>query len=475
MPKPIQDYILIADDDPNILQLASAYLQRWNYKVRSAVNKSELLGHLARHEPLLLLLDLHFGADDGLEVLSALQTTYPNLQVIMLTGNNSVEIAVRAIKLGAYDYLTKPPDFERLRLVVNHAIKTRRLHHQVDRLSRLVDEKTSHLLVGDSAPMRKVRELISSVAPCDANVLFLGDSGTGKDLAARTIHAESKRVGGPFVPVNMAAIPRELVESTLFGHEKGAFTGADRPNTGCCEAAHHGTLFLDEIAEMELGLQAKLLRFLQERTFQRVGSSRLHHVDVRIVAATNRDPESQVRKGLLREDLYYRLNVVPIILPPLRERVEDIPQLAMRFLHRAAVRNHKLIDGFRDAVLEIFMHYDWPGNVRQLENVVERMVIFATGPWITPDEVPDEVRGAAALGPAMRNWNNPQHSKLNKVELMEKQAIVAALKKCQGNVTRAVALLGLSQATIYRKLKRFGLQAKEFCKNPEEVEEAAAM
>jgi DNA-binding NtrC family response regulator len=325
-------------------------------------------------------------------------------------------------------------------------------------------------LWGEGETMRRLRAFIATVAPTDATVLILGESGTGKELAARAIHVQSRRRYGPFVPVNTAALPRDLIQSTLFGHEKGAFTGADQARRGCCEAADRGTLFLDEIGEMDIALQAKLLRFLQERTFQRVGSSQTVSVDVRILSATNRDPAEQVRRGELREDLYFRLNVVPLVLPPLRERREDIPYLAARFLQRAAVRQGRDVTGFTAEAMLALVRYAWPGNVRQLENLIERLVIFSRAGEIDLADLPPEVRAAprepAAVPPQPAGGDPGKKAGLQTIEEMEKKALVEALVQSHGSAKEAARLLGLGQATVYRKIKRYGINLDGLGRGP---------
>jgi len=334
--------------------------------------------------------------------------------------------------------------------------------------------------MGESPAMQRLTGLLRSVAPTDATVLILGESGTGKELAAQTVHELSRRKDGPFVPLNMAALPRELAESLLFGHEKGAFTGADRAQAGACELADKGTLFLDEIGEMDINLQSKLLRFLQERTVQRVGNPRPVTVDVRVVAATNRDLAERVQSGHFREDLYYRLNVVPVKLPPLRERREDIPALAGRFLHRALMKYHREGVTFTSEALDAMTRFDWPGNVRQLENLIERLAILAPGPQIGPEAFLDEFRPTTLpmAAPASLSVTPPPVSmpftavtpppsgvsSLRLVDQIEKQAIVDALGRSGGSVRDASHSLGLSQATVYRKLKRYEINLNDYAK-----------
>lgn len=438
--------VVIADDDPTLVSLMRHRFGQWGYRAIGAGDKGELVELLARERPALLLLDLRFGAHDGLEVLGQLRKEHPEFPVIMFTGFGSIESAIAAIKMGAADYVTKPPDLNRLRVLATQVIGDNAAARETKR-PRLEPSAPGRSLLGMSPAMEQVRSLIAKVAPTEASVLILGESGTGKELVARAIHDQSRRRSGPFLALNMAALPRELVESTLFGHERGAFTGAEQMQKGCCELADGGTLFLDEVGEMEVGLQAKLLRFLQERSLTRVGSSQVIHVDVRVLAATNRDPVEQVRRGLLREDLYYRLKVVPILVPPLRERRMDIPILAQTFLARSIERHHRPAMQLAEDTIDILQNYDWPGNVRELEHLVEQLVILASGEVIAPDDIPDEIlqaRGESAASGGRFAMDE-----------VERAAIIAALDKSRGNVKEAARLLGIGYATVYRKIKRF--------------------
>jgi two-component system, NtrC family, response regulator HydG len=473
-----QPLVLIADDDPEVLALLGTHIGRWGYRVMLARGKGELLTTLVRHRPILVLLDLQFGDANGLEVMGQLLSTSPDLPVALLTAYGSIDTAVSAMRSGAYDFLTKPPDLTRLRVLLTHAAEKQALAAKVRKLEALAVSSGLRLM-GESPAIQQTFNLLKSVAPTDATVLILGESGTGKELAARTVHELSPRKDGPFIPLNTAALPRELAESLLFGHEKGAFTGADRVQAGVCELANHGTVFLDEIGEMELTLQAKLLRFLQERTVQRVGSPKPINVDVRVVAATNRDLAERVREGQFREDLYYRLNVVPIKMPPLRDRPEDIPLLAGRFLNVALSKYMREGLSFAPETLQAMTRYNWPGNVRQLENLVERLAILTPGPLILPEALADEFRTASLNRPApvVSVINPPAPAKpllesvepqasgdegLRKVDQLERQAILEALTKTGGKVQDAAHILGLSQATMYRKVKRYSINLADF-------------
>ncbi len=504
--------ILIVDDDTTLLPIMEARINPLGFRTQTAVNRAALMEAMNREIPTIILLDLKLGNHDGSQILQELVAQYPALPVILFTGNATVESAVNAMKMGAFDYLVKPVDPSRLRVTLKHAMEKVQLQKRLENLEDMVRNHQARgtQMVGDSPPIRLVREMIATVAQTDATVLILGESGTGKEVTARMLHEQSRRSAGPFVPVNMAALPRDLVESTLFGHEKGSFTGAEGAQVGCCEAADQGTLFLDEIGEMDLGLQAKLLRFLQEKTVQRVGSTRAKVVDVRVVAATNLDLEEQSRQGKFREDLYYRLNVVPIKLPPLRDRREDIGALAQRFLLEFALRYRRNIQGFTPEALDALSQNPWPGNVRQLQNLMERLAILGKSPWIGLAELPADfharkpgsaIMQAPAAPPISTPTNLPAPTLLpaeappvpvvsegpgtppsgtgfiplmdadanlakpfaktqpaGSMEDLEKNAIKDALIKSGGNAREAAQALGIGVATIYRKLKKYGIE-----------------
>jgi DNA-binding NtrC family response regulator len=449
----------VADDDPQFLRIIEHHIRSWSYRVDCVTDKGQLLRHLSRERPDLMLMDVRFGEHDGIEVLRQILGDHEGLRVAMLTAFGSIDNAIAATKMGAIDYLTKPVDLGRLRAVVSLAQEPTP-RKELGAKPRLA---TRRPILGEAKATCELRSLIARVAETDASVLVLGESGTGKELVARAIHDQSPRASGPFIPLNMAALPRELVESTLFGHAKGAFTGADQMQNGCCEAADGGTLFLDEIGEMDIGLQAKLLRFLQERSFQRVGQSKAVSVDVRIVAATNVDPLEQVRKGMLREDLYYRLNVFPIMVPSLRDRSEDISLLATHFLERAASRRGRTAVGFSELALTELRKHDWPGNIRELENLVERLAILSVGHVIDGDDVASALPKAQradrrdAGAPMTAPHTSPGGDGLRAIDRVEKEALIEALATVGGNVREASSLLGLSQATIYRKIKKYNI------------------
>ncbi len=455
MSKTLSPTVLVADDDPQFLRLIEHHIRSWSYRVLSVENKPDLLSALERSLPTVLLLDVRFGDHDGVELLSQIQAEHPGLRVVMLTAFGSIDNAITAMRFGAIDYLTKPVDLNRLRSIVADAVEaasseTGRRPSQRPSLARPI--------LGESEATCRLRELVARAAATNSTALVLGESGTGKELVARALHEQSPRRSGPFIAINVAALPRELVESTLFGHVKGAFTGADQMQCGCCEAADKGTLFLDEIGEMELGLQAKLLRFLQERSFQRVGQSSPVTVDVRVVAATNRDPVFQIRKGALREDLYYRLNVLPITLPPLRERKDDIPLLARHFLARFADRCGRPGLEFDEGGIEALRGHTWPGNVRELENFVERLAVLTAGTTIGVSEVRAELATMpGSVLPSIRTDPSADATSLTEMERIEKAAIAQALDAAGGRVREAAQALGLGPATVYRKVKKYGL------------------
>jgi len=452
--------VLIADDDPHFLRLLEHHLRSWSHSVRTASDRDGLLRGLRTARPELVLLDVRFGDHDGVDMLREIAAEHPGLRVVMLTAFGSIDDATRAMKHGAIDYLTKPVDLQRLRGVVGAAPEVR---DRGQATAAAATPPLSRPILGGSAAVGKLLAELQRAAATDATVLILGESGTGKELVARALHELGPRRSGPFIAANVAALPRELVDSMLFGHAKGAFTGADQAQRGFCESADKGTLFLDEIGEMEVGLQAKLLRFLQERSFQRVGQSEAVGVDVRVVAATNRNPVEQVRRGLMREDLFYRLNVLPILMPPLRARREDVPLLARHFLARVCQRcgrDEPVLTP--DAVAELARH-DWPGNVRELEHCIERLAILSGGGPIGAAEVRSDITRLQHAFPAAApagEMNGHGNIGLTSMERLEKAALIEALAATNGRVREAAARLGLGQATVYRKIKKYQLDER---------------
>jgi len=376
--------ILTVDDDPHLLAVIEYHVAEWGYTHRGVKSSAEMWKELERVIPSVILLDVALGDVDGTTLVPQLKQKFPNVPVIIITAHATIETAVKSLRNGAYDFVCKPLDFDRLHIEINKAVTQNRLSLQVKAFQCATRRTDFHGMIGRSELMRKVYLLIETVAPTDAAVLILGETGTGKELAARAIHECSKRSNGPFVAVNAPAIPHELIESALFGHEKGAFTGAHQQHIGFCEQADGGTLFLDEICEMDYGVQAKLLRFLQDHEVQRVGAKSARAVDVRVLAATNRDPNVQIQNNKLRKDFYYRLSVVSIDLVPLRQRPGDTALLTHYFLDLAAAKYGKNMSSVSPVAMKLLNAYDWPGNVRQLEHLIDQVVITNNCTELTP-------------------------------------------------------------------------------------------
>ncbi|SHH17283.1 sigma-54-dependent transcriptional regulator [Desulfosporosinus lacus] len=444
--------ILIADDEANMRWVLERALSKAGYEVETAEDGQLALERALAERPDLVLLDLKMPKLDGLSVLRRLKEHYPDLMIIMMTAHGSTATAIEAMKAGAHDYLMKPFDIEELLITVSKAFEVERLREQVDYLKGEVESNGWQIVVNSEA-MQKVRHLVERVALTPATVLIQGESGTGKELVANAIHSLSPRVGGPFIRVNCAALTETLLETELFGHEKGAFTGALVRKMGRFELANGGTLFLDEIGELSFNVQAKLLRVLQERTFERVGGEKTIKVDVRIIAATNRDLLKEVQEGRFREDLFYRLSVFPISIPPLRERQEDIPDLADHFVKK--FRTYGQGKTLGPGVLTQLMAYEWPGNVRELENVIERMVIISLGTVIGNDELP-----------VFNSLKKEEKGRIGAFELppegvsleeLEKSFLKQALEQTGGNQSQAAKRLGLSRHALLYRLEKYGI------------------
>ena len=460
--------ILVVDDEANLRKVLSATLRREGFTVLTAQNGGEALALMAQHRVDVVLTDLRMPEVDGMALLAQAQVDYPEVPVVMLTAHGTVDTAVTAMKLGAFDYLTKPFDSEELKRVMSKAAAS------ADLSAREASEAGPGRfgIIGQSAVLQDVFKTIDKVAPSPSTVLVTGESGTGKELIARALHSESPRRGKPFIRINCAAIPRDLIESELFGYEKGAFTGAVSAKPGRFELADEGTLFLDEIGEIPLEMQVKLLRALQESEFERVGGVTTTHVDVRLVAATNQDLALEVREGRFREDLFYRLNVVPIVLPPLRDRREDIPLLVEHFRTKYNERLGKKVERVTADAIRLLCAYQWPGNIRELENVMERGVLFAEDAEVTPDELPEQIRGREALEPAAAAAAAPTTVDLAPAgpvgplkeivrlhtETVEKDLIRRALEETSGNVTKAARRLEISRKSLQNKMKELGLR-----------------
>ncbi|UCF32133.1 MAG: sigma-54-dependent Fis family transcriptional regulator [bacterium] len=425
------------------------------YSVETAGSGEEAVGKVEDSFYNLVILDLKMAGMGGIEALREIKRISPSIQVLIVTAYASVDSAVEAMKEGALNYLTKPIDLEELKIQVGNTKALSDLVAENEALrAQVVGGFEAAEIIGNSPGLHEVFETLKMVAPTDATVLILGESGTGKELIVDAIHRNSPRALEPLVKVNCAALPETLLESELFGHEKGSFTGAVSRREGRFKLADGGTLFLDEIAEMSLVLQAKLLRVIQSKAFERVGGAETIIVDVRLIVATNRDLEEEVREGRFREDLYYRLNVIPIVLPPLRERREDIPLLAKHFLDRIADRNRKDIRGFAPQAMDLLVRNQWKGNIRELENVVERAVIMARGDIIRPEDLPGHIqsdRGEEAMGVIP---GRPLSD-------LEREAIIKTLELTGGNRTEAAKLLGISRRTLQYKLKEYGITARD--------------
>ncbi|MHC4560161.1 MAG: sigma-54-dependent transcriptional regulator [Planctomycetota bacterium] len=451
--------ILTVDDDPHLLALIEHHITKWGYAYCGVCSSAEMWEELEQAIPTVILLDIALGDADGTDLVSRLKQRLPSVPVIMITANATIEAAVKSLKNGAYDFLCKPLDFDRLRIEIDKAIQQNLLALQVKAYQCATLRTDFHGMIGRSEIMRKVYRLIETVGPTDAAVLILGETGTGKELAARAIHECSKRFDGPFVAVNAPAIPHELIESALFGHEKGAFTGAHQKHIGFCEQANGGTLFLDEICEMDYNVQAKLLRFLQDHVVQQIGAKSGHTVDVRVIAATNRDPSVQIKNSKLREDFYYRLSMISIYLAPLRQRTGDIALLARYFLDLAATKYSKNMSSVSTEAMSMLEAFDWPGNIRQLENLIGQIVITNNEAEITLEMLPPEIRkGTHRVSTSFSSQTGKEpHKTIPSISEMERRLILEALEITSGSVPDAAKRLGLSSATLYRKIKKFGI------------------
>lgn len=448
--------VLVVDDDDAHRGMLRMMLKSWGYTVEEAADGDEAVEKVHAKAFDAVLTDVRMGKVNGIEAMKQILSYNPSLPVILMTAYSSVETAVDALRIGAYDYLIKPLDFDALKETLNKAIEHSRLGVENRELRRqFSEENASTEILGRSPAITSMLSMIRTVAPTEATVLITGESGTGKELVARALHAQSLRKDEPLVTVNCAALAETLLESELFGHEKGAFTGADKRREGRFKQADRGTLFLDEIGEMPIGVQAKLLRALQQGEIQRVGSDKSEHVDVRVIAATNRDLRKEVEERRFREDLYFRLNVISLEVPPLRQRKEDIPLLAAHFLSHYAERNHKNVKGFSAQCMDMLLHYDWPGNVRELQNAVERAVILCTGEYVTGPELPVNIAKLAAE--AMPKSSEVSSSLAGlPLEEVERRAIEETLRETGDNKSAAARKLGITRATLHKKLRKYG-------------------
>ncbi len=453
--------ILIVDDDTGHLVSLKTIVRSWGYTVETANDGAVAVASVKSGPMDLILMDVRMATMSGIEALKQIKAYNPAIPVIIMTAYSSIDTAVEALKSGAYDYLIKPLDFQVLKLTIERASEHAGLKEENRALKKhLRGDYDLANIIGRSQPMKKLLEMVSMVAPSEATVLISGESGTGKELIARSLHFNSPRRERALVVVNCAAIAETLLESELFGHEKGAFTGADKRREGRFMLAHGGTLFLDEIGEMSPTMQAKLLRVLQERELQRVGGEETIKVDVRVVTATNRDLAADVAEGHFREDLFYRLNVMPLKVPPLRERQEDIPLLAQHFLEKFAEKNRKPVKGFVPLAMDMLLNYDWPGNVRELENAIERAVILLSGEYITEKQLPLNVTEKYPALETSMAVAVPITDGTRSLEEIEKEAVLATLKASDGNKAEAARRLGVTRKTLHNKLKNYGLDKR---------------
>ena len=432
--------VLVVEDEPNLRKVLGALLRREGYEVALAEDGEQGIAEFERSGPQVVITDLVMPKVGGMDLLKSINARDPDVPVIIITAHGTVDSAVEAIKLGAFDYITKPFDQAELQAVIAKAART----HAIAQKAVKSDGRLRAAIVGESAQMQEIFRIIDKVANTPSTVLITGESGTGKELVARALHDFGKRRSGPFVAINMAAIPRELIESELFGHVKGAFTGAHRDRRGAFDLAQRGTLFLDEIGEMPLPLQSKLLRVIEDKRLTPIGSDRVLEVDVRFIATTNKDLQAEVDRGTFRRDLFYRLSVMPVRVPPLRERRDDIPLLVDHFVRKYAMQMNRRITRVAPAAMNAIQQHDWPGNVRELENAVERAMVVAREPELR--EVDFSVRTASAPSPV----------EAKTLDEMEKAHILRVLEDCGFNQTRTASVLGIDRVTLHNKLKKYG-------------------
>jgi two-component system nitrogen regulation response regulator NtrX len=445
------EHILIVDDERAIQKALRGVLEDEGYRVTAVGTGADALKAVADEVPDLIFLDIFMSHMDGLETLAELKRLRPDATVVMISGHGTIETAVKATRLGAYDFIEKPLSLEKTLITMSRALEHGRLERENATLRARLDERTE--IIGESDVMRRLREHIATAAPSTGRVLIHGENGSGKELVARAIHTLSARREAPFVEVNCAAIPEELIESELFGHERGAFTGALARRRGKFEAADSGTVFLDEIGDMSLKTQAKVLRALEEQAFERVGGRETLRVDVRVIAASNRDLPSLIAQGAFREDLFYRLNVIPIEVPPLRARKEDVPPLVEHFIRVFCAENGKRLKTVTPGALTWFMTYEWPGNVRELRNMVERLVIMVPGESIGPEDLPPPLRPKNEPAPALGDGKPLKEARDN----FERAYILAELRAQDWNMTRTAERLGIERSHLYRKIRAYGI------------------
>lgn len=449
--------VLVVDDEVGARESLRMILKN-DYEVILAKDAEEAFFQIKAHSPDVILLDIILPDLDGIKVLERIKQNDPDMVVIMITATKTVKTAVEAMKLGAYHYLTKPFDIDELRLIINRSLSTKALEQEVkyrrEEMDKILDFGN---IIGNSKLMKEIFKVVKQIADSKSTALIMGESGTGKELISRAIHYNSNRKNYPFVTINCAAIPETLIESELFGHEKGAFTNAIEKKLGRFEVAHQGTLFLDEIGELSLATQAKILRFLEEKEFNRVGGSKTIKVDVRLITATNKDLNQLIKKGSFREDLYYRINVVPIVIPPLRDRKEDIPLLMDHFINKFNVENNKNVKGFNKEALELMMQYEWPGNVRELENLVERVIALTSSEYIPLSELPLSFKNIPKINGLKESVLDGKVSFIQAEEEFEREVILDALKRTNNIQSHAAEILGISRRILKYKMDKLGI------------------
>jgi two-component system, NtrC family, nitrogen regulation response regulator NtrX len=446
--------VLIVDDEPSIVQSLNGILSDEGFEVLSVDGGRSALEIIRETIPDIVLLDIWMPDIDGIETLKGIKELYPSLQVIMISGHGTIETAVKATKLGAYDFIEKPLSLEKVLLTIQKALNYNKLEAELD-LFRERERQRYHI-TGHSKAIMEMKEQIRIVSPTNAWVLISGENGTGKELVAHTIHRLSKRRNKPFIEVNCAAIPEDLIESELFGHDKGAFTGATTMKRGKFDQAHEGILFLDEIGDMSINAQSKVLRILQEQRFERVGGNRTIEVDVRVIAATNKNLEEEITKGSFREDLYYRLNVIPVRVPPLRERVDDIPELADEFLDEFSIDAKSPRKTLGPDALELLKNYSWPGNVRELKNLIERLAIMHSGAVIRADDIPSPFNTSRYKPGGEETLFSLETLKEGR-EVFERQFISCKLEQFGGNISKTAEAIGMERSNLHKKIKYYGL------------------
>lgn len=462
--------VLIVEDAIALGETYRAMLKADGHEVELCARADEAIARLESFLPSVLLVDVNLPDMNGLEILRLVRSRELPVEVVMMTAQGSVQLAVEAMREGAFDFIMKPFSPDRLKVTVRNAHERRRMANTLAEITDTFDRDRFANFIGRSLPMQAIYRIIQSAAPSNATVFVTGESGTGKELCADALHRLGKRSKAPFVAINCAAIPRDMLESEIFGHAKGAFTGAVSDRKGAVLQAHGGTLFLDEICEMDLSLQAKMLRFLQTMTVQKVGEDQVRPVDVRVVCATNRDPQAEVAAGRFREDLFYRLHVVPIELPPLREREDDVLLIARDFLARFAKEDDKAFTGFTPASEIALRDYAWPGNVRQLQNVIRQIVVLSEGPLVDVGVLPREIQTATPMtrlpqveafapvaafveGPARPAYQAAPRTKIEPLEVSIRRIIEAAVEQCGGSIPRAAAALDVAPSTLYRRIQ----------------------